>query len=566
MFQLVLIMLLISLVPLLISDRSLVKINEKYLENDLLGSHTQRARQIAEAVSNHIQNTIEKLEIISRLQPLTQSFSDLQKYQLLFFFLEEYSDLISISMLDTKNRLKAEVIRPEMNLVNTEERTLIRKQVFEESLQGNVYVADPLSIPEAKTAIMTVGLPIIDENKIVGVLLADLSMERVWEIVESVNIRRSGEAYLVDRRGLLIAHKDRERVIQLEDMKDVEIVGKYLALGNTGGALTFMDKEGKEMLGAYASLDLEGWGVVVQEPREDAYIVVAEMKRQILIWGLITGVLVCIIGLFLARKISVPIMHFARSAMLIARGNFKEKITVRSKNEIGQLAETFNHMVKQLDLYDKNMRRLFMSAIASLAAAIDERDPYTRGHSERVTDYSLAISDEMGLDSKVREVVHIAALLHDIGKIGIDDGILRKPSGLNKSEYMIIKQHPGKGANIMSPIKQLKKIIPSMRHHHERYDGEGYPDGIKGEKIPLPARIIAVSDTFDAMTSDRPYQVAMDDEEVVALIQSWAGTRFDPEVCKAFVKAYQKNRIKGIKRREAETQVCSKITVRPHMV
>ncbi len=566
MFQLVLIMLLISLVPLLISDRSLVKINEKYLENDLLGSHTQRARQIAEAVSNHIQNTIEKLEIISRLQPLTQSFSDLQKYQLLFFFLEEYRDLISISMLDTKNRLKAEVIRPEMNILNTEERTLIRKQVFEESLQGNVYVADPLSIPEAKTAIMTVGLPIIDENKVVGVLLADLSMGRVWEIVESVNIRRSGEAYLVDRRGLLIAHKDRDRVMELEDMKDVEIVGKYLALGNTGGALTFMDKEGKEMLGAYASLDLEGWGVVVQEPREDAYIVVAEMKRQILIWGLITGVLVCIIGLFLARKISVPIMHFARSAMLIARGNFKEKITVRSKNEIGQLAETFNHMVKQLDLYDKNMRRLFMSAIASLAAAIDERDPYTRGHSERVTDYSLAISDEMGLDSKKREIVHIAALLHDIGKIGIDDDILRKPSGLNKSEYMVIKQHPGKGANIMSPIKQLKKIIPSMRHHHERYDGEGYPDGIKGEKIPMPARIIAVSDTFDAMTSDRPYQVAMDDEEVVALIQSWAGTRFDPQVCKAFVKAYQKNRIKGMKRREAETQVCSKITVRPHMV
>jgi putative nucleotidyltransferase with HDIG domain len=223
-------------------------------------------------------------------------------------------------------------------------------------------------------------------------------------------------------------------------------------------------------------------------------------------------------------------------------------------------------MVKQLDLYDKNMRRLFMSAIASLAAAIDERDPYTRGHSERVTEYSLAISDEMSLDSKEREVVHIAALLHDIGKIGIDDGILRKPSGLNKSEYMIIKKHPGKGANIMSPIKQLKKIIPSMRHHHERYDGEGYPDGIKGEKIPLPARIIAVSDTFDAMTSDRPYQVAMDDEEVVALIQSWAGTRFDPQVCNAFVKAYQKNRIKGIKRREAETQVCSKITVRPHMV
>jgi putative nucleotidyltransferase with HDIG domain len=219
-------------------------------------------------------------------------------------------------------------------------------------------------------------------------------------------------------------------------------------------------------------------------------------------------------------------------------------------------------MVSQLDLYDKNMRRLFMSAIASLAAAIDERDPYTRGHSERVTEYSLAMADEMAMDAKGREVVHIAGLLHDIGKIGIDDAILRKPSGLTKAEYNIIKQHPGKGANIMAPIKQLQKIIPSMRHHHERFDGQGYPEGIEGNKIPLPARIIAVSDTFDAMTSERPYQVAMEEKKVVDLIMSWSGSRFDPEVCAAFQKAYQKDRIRGMKRKEQEARELGKISVR----
>jgi len=552
MLQLIIVMLMISLAPLIISDRNLVKINEEYLENDLLDSHAQRARQTADEVSGHLRHTIEKLEIIARLLPLTQSFSDIQKYQLLFFFLDEYKDMISITLLDTQRNSIAEVVRPDMSGLYLEERKKIRDQVFDQSMQGNVFVADPLSISEKKTAIVTIGLPVFQENNMTGILLADMSMDKIWEIVDKVSFRQSGEAYLIDRLGRLIAGKDRPGVLRQENMKDVEIVGKYLSLGKTGGAIPFADKNGKEMLGAYAPLDFEGWGVVVQEPRVDAYTMVAEMKRQILVWGGITGILVCGIGIFFARKISVPIINFTKSALVIAQGNFKEKITVRAKNEIGQLAETFNYMVKQLDLYDKNMRRLFMSAISSLAAAIDERDPYTRGHSERVTEYSLVIADEMKLDLKTREILHIAALLHDIGKIGIDDSILRKPSGLSKAEYNLIKQHPGKGANIMAPIKQLQKIIPSMRHHHERYDGEGYPDGIRGEEIPLPARIIAVADTFDAMTSDRPYQVATDEEEVMELIKSWAGTRFDPKVCEAFIQAFRNNRIKGIKRKMLE--------------
>jgi putative nucleotidyltransferase with HDIG domain len=552
MFQLIVLLLLIALVPLMISDTNLVRINEEYLENDLLDSHTKLAWQTAEEVSGHLRNTVEKLEIIARLQPLIRSFTDIQKYQLLFFFLEEYPDLISITLMDPKGKVWAEVVRPELSAINLEAREKTRTKVFEEAFEGNVFIADPMGIPEKELSILTIGLPIISGNHVGGVLLADMSMEKIWRIVERISIRRFGEAYLVDRRGRLIAHRERARALRQEEMQDVEIVGKYLVLGKTGGALPFVDKSGREMLGAYAPLDLEGWGVVVQEPRQDAYIVVAEMKRQILVWGVCTGILVSVIGVWLARRISVPITDFTRSALRIAKGNFNEKITVGARNEIGQLAETFNYMVKQLNRYDKNMRRLFMSAIASLAAAIDERDPYTRGHSDRVTQYSLSIADEMGLPPKTREVLHFAALLHDVGKIGIDDGVLRKPTALTKEEFDLIKQHPAKGATIMAPIQQLKKIIPSMRHHHERYDGEGYPDGLKGEEIPLQARIITVADTFDAMSSDRPYQVAMPETHVVNQIEAWAGSRFDPEVIKAFVAAYGKNKIIGLKRQLAE--------------
>ena len=545
MFQLILLLLLIALIPLVISNSNLVKLNENYLENNLLDNHTERARGTAQEISSYLRNAIEKLEIITRLQPLTQTFSDVQKYQLLFFFLEEYKDFVSIALMDREGAVQSEIVRPPMNSMQIDERTERRESVFQQAVQGDLSIADPMSLPEKETALVTMGLPIYFGDQVNGVLVAEMSMQRIWEIVNDVSIHRSGEAYLVDRRGRLIAHKDRHRVMEQEDMTGEEIVGTYLAVGNSGGALPFVNRDGEEMLGAYAPLSLEGWGVVVQEPRKDAYFVVAEMKFRSLLWGGCTGILVCFIGVFFARKISVPIMNFTQSAFRIAKGNFKERVTLKSKNEIGQLADTFNYMAEELDLHDQNMRDLFMSAISSLAAAIDARDPYTRGHSERVTAYSLAIADEMEVDSEDREVVHLAGLLHDVGKIGIDDSVLRKPTQLTDEEFVIIKQHPEKGASIMSPIKQLKDVIPSMRHHHERYDGNGYPDGIGGERIPLPARIITVADTFDAMTSDRPYQVGIPDEEVVEKIASWAGSRYDPKVCEAFAQAYRAEILAG---------------------
>ncbi len=547
MFQLIILLLLIALIPLVISNSNLVKLNENYLENNVLDNHAERARGTAQEISSYLRNSIEKLEIITRLQPLTQTFSDVQKYQLLFFFLEEYKDFVSIALMDRDGAVQSEIVRPAMNSMRVEERTVRRESVFRQAVNGDLSINDPMSLPENEMALVTIGLPIYFGDQVNGVLVAEMSMQRIWEIVDSISIHRSGEAYLVDRRGRLIAHKNRRRIIEQEDMTGEEIVGTYLAVGNSGGALPFVNREGRKMLGAYAPLSLEGWGVVVQEPRKAAYFVVAEMKFRSLLWGGFTGILVCLIGVFVARKISVPIMNFTQSALRIAKGNFKERISLKSKNEIGQLADTFNYMAQELDLHDLNMRDLFMSAIASLAAAIDARDPYTRGHSERVTAYSLAIADEMDVNSADREVVHLAGLLHDVGKIGIDDSVLRKPNQLTDEEFMIIKQHPEKGANIMSPIKQLKDVIPSMRHHHERYDGNGYPDGIGGETIPLPARIITIADTFDAMTSDRPYQVGIPDEEVVEKIAGWAGSRYDPKVCEAFARAHGKGTIAGIK-------------------
>jgi HD-GYP domain-containing protein (c-di-GMP phosphodiesterase class II) len=144
----------------------------------------------------------------------------------------------------------------------------------------------------------------------------------------------------------------------------------------------------------------------------------------------------------------------------------------------------------------------------------------------------------MGLEGRELEDIQAGALLHDVGKIGIDDSILRKPGKLSEGEYSIMKMHPVFGANIMSPIKQLREIIPGMKYHHEHYNGAGYPEGLEKDEIPLIARIIAVADAFDAMTSDRPYQKAMNDADGIKTLIRLMGIRYDPQVVQAFVAAY----------------------------
>jgi HD-GYP domain-containing protein (c-di-GMP phosphodiesterase class II) len=178
-----------------------------------------------------------------------------------------------------------------------------------------------------------------------------------------------------------------------------------------------------------------------------------------------------------------------------------------------------------------------------LAAAIDAKDPYTRGHSERVARYSIGIGKNLSLSDKEMRNLRISALLHDVGKIGIDDRILRKPGALSDDEFEVMKGHPAKGAAIMSGVAQLIDIIPGMKYHHEKWSGGGYPDGLEGEQIPMQARIVAIADTFDAMTTNRPYQKAMELGYVVEKVKSFAGTRFDPRVVDAFVNAVKRGDI-----------------------
>jgi HD-GYP domain-containing protein (c-di-GMP phosphodiesterase class II) len=192
----------------------------------------------------------------------------------------------------------------------------------------------------------------------------------------------------------------------------------------------------------------------------------------------------------------------------------------------------------------QNLQESFLATVRSLAQAVDAKDSYTAGHSNRVTQYSVMIAEELKMGAEDIRNIRMAGLLHDVGKIGVQDSVLSKAGQLTDEEFSVMKTHPSVGSHIMKPVTQLKDVIPGIVSHHERFDGKGYPGGLKGEEIPLMGRIIGVADAFDAMTSDRVYRPRLSDEIALEELRKHSGTQFDSKVVKAFLSAYDKGRIK----------------------
>jgi putative nucleotidyltransferase with HDIG domain len=186
----------------------------------------------------------------------------------------------------------------------------------------------------------------------------------------------------------------------------------------------------------------------------------------------------------------------------------------------------------------QNLEKSYYDTISALAQAVEAKDPYTLGHSDRVTQYAIAIGEEMGLPQEDIAVMRYGATLHDVGKIGIDEAVLNKPGKLTREEFLHMKEHPEIGENIVRGVDFLQKVRPIIRHHQERHDGRGYPDGLRGDEIPLMVAIVSVADVFDALTSDRPYRKAKPTSEALRIIQEESGLQHNPKVVETFVKMF----------------------------
>jgi len=220
----------------------------------------------------------------------------------------------------------------------------------------------------------------------------------------------------------------------------------------------------------------------------------------------------------------------AFSHPLIDITNIKEK-----EKKLIQSKDAFLNMLKDLNTSHKELKLLYHDLITAFSIAIDAKSPWTLGHSERVTEYSVLIAKEMGLVDGEIGILNTAGLLHDIGKIGTFDMILDKPEELSGFESTLVKQHPLKGEDILRPIHGLEKVLPIIRSHHEKFDGSGYPDGLKGSSIPLLARILCVADSYDAMISNRPYRFALGKDYAISELRKCSGTQFDNNVITAFM-------------------------------
>ena len=247
--------------------------------------------------------------------------------------------------------------------------------------------------------------------------------------------------------------------------------------------------------------------------------------------GRLDGILA---GAGIATLLAAPLISREQAKGVLLLGDRQPGGFVRDETfVIEKIAAQISVALENARLYE-DMRSLFINTVTSLANAIDAKSPWTKGHSERVMKIAADIAREMGISEENVEQIEIAGLLHDIGKIGILEALLEKPEKISDEEFPPMRLHPEKGVAILSPIEQLEDVLPAIFHHHERYDGEGYPDGLKGEDIPLQARIVAVADAFDAMVSDRPYKKGFSAKKAVKVLENGAGSQFDPFVVKCF--------------------------------
>ena len=252
------------------------------------------------------------------------------------------------------------------------------------------------------------------------------------------------------------------------------------------------------------------------------------------IWILISGIVFSLfMGWFVAKGVTGQLNKLILGVREVGRGNLSHKVNVESKDEIGELAGAFNKMTDGIQKARAKLQQHYLDTIRSLAGALEAKDPYTKGHSQRVAEYAVWLAKHLGCSKEEIILLEDLCVLHDIGKIGIPENILNKKSPLSQEEWMEIKRHPEIGEDILRHIEFLRPGMAIVRHHHERPDGKGYPQGLKEGGIPFLASIVSVADAFDAMTSDRSYRKAFTSEEAMAIIKKNSGSQFDRRVVDA---------------------------------
>ncbi len=549
-------LLLVSLVPIALYHRQVLRLSQGKLADTERVQQAELTRSLAEEIqlfeSNLHQQLISQRQILA-LTGLIQDVDDPARAPQVTRLLENFVDSNPHFLYLTAVGKNAKGTGAGKFRADKDEFvSKALQRAFTTTIQSLKFRSDPLALGPENRPAFVIAVPLTVGEQFSGMLAAVISLDRVLLRLQETSVR-GRVVYIVDRNGHIVAHPDTRKYVPGADVSSTSpVVAQIKALPRelraTETVRFTMQENGRtvEMIGTYSTFPDLDWAVIARrsldKAREDAGV--KELNAQALAFVFVVTLAALILGYLFAVGISTPIRGLAESTRAISRGEFHQRTRVRGAAEISELAETFNKMAGAIEEYIERLkqaaeetRELFLGSIRMLAAAIDEKDPYTRGHSGRVAKYSLIIGSELRLSAEELDRLRIAALLHDVGKIGVDDRVLKKPASLTPEEYELMKQHPTKGANIMRPVPQLKEMLPGIELHHECVDGKGYPYGLQGSQIPLMARIIAVADTLDAITTNRPYQSAMELDFALKRIRELTGTRFDPLVVDALESA-----------------------------
>ncbi len=560
------VLLLLSVVPLLFYSQVVARQNRNALETNERLLQSTITRSLAEEIRLYRRNLVTQIESLVQMLQTSGAIEDVgdPKHEKL---LREATEAFIRS---TEYFLYVAIVNPQEKGIQAGSPTpqedpflrLTMDRARQAAHQGMQFHGGAMIVQRGteRIPVMLLAMPMVHERQEKGMIAALVRLNSLRARLQASSQwlpeanRWSLVSYVVDRNGRLVLHPDENNPLG-QDMTQVPFVQDFLA-GSALASVTatrVVEEGGKptEMLGTFSPVAELDWGVIAQKPTADAFRVASEMERNALLLALLVILLSVVIGYVSAQRITTPIQYLAQSTQAIAKGDFSQRITLTSRTEIGELAQTFNLMTDDLERYVERLKQaaqenheLFLGSIRTLAAAIDEKDPYTRGHSGRVAKYSVIIAEAMALPEEEVYKIRISALLHDVGKIGIDDRILKKPAGLTPEEFEVMKQHTIKGANIIRPVAQLREMLPGIEYHHESLDGKGYPYGLKGDEIPVMARIIAVADTLDAITTNRPYQAAMDLEVALDKIKALEVKKFDAAVVHALIAAVAAGQLK----------------------
>jgi len=555
----------VGVLPLVWTSNRVVSQSRDDLEVSLKETQLAKAKTLASqaqlyvsAAHSQIVTIARTLEVDAGRAPFRERVARIRDQKALERYLTgDEKRLVYLSVVDTEG------IGAQSGLALQDARLQEQlREGFQRGQHGNGMISVPVVSESLQEPVIILGEPVREGGRVAGVVLGIASLQRIRELTTE----SSGDSvvYVVDNRGFIISHSDPGQPLAA-DFSKVPIVAEFMGgRQKTGGTVNFElpGQEGapaKAMVGTFRPLtDDSGWGVVVQTEEDVAYATAIQLRNESFRTVAIVTALAVVLGTLFANAISRPVQKLAVAARRLAGGDYGTRVSVKSRNEVGILGDAFNVMGAEIQKAIEEIRRraeeneeLFMGSIRMLANAIDEKDPYTRGHSERVAYYSACLAKHLGMNPDEVSRVHLSGIIHDVGKIGIEDKILRKAAALTDEEYEMMKQHPTKGEHILEAVPLLKEKAGDGLMHHENVDGSGYPRGLKGGDIPLFGRIVSVADAFDAMTTDRPYSKAMSFEAGIARLKFLAGKKFDGGCVDAFERAFLMGDVTPAKARRA---------------